>query len=202
MFSSDSLRDLVGKAAGDVVFIMDPHVKTEPGPQMFDRMKRVLEETGAGLVYSDSVGHPRIDYQFGSIRDGFDFGPALAISVSAARKVQGRDSYRWGGLYDLRLRLSEERPIVRIPEALYESSMDDSRPTGEKQFDYVDPRNRDYQIEMEQIATAYLKRIGVYLEPTFLKPEIKSAFADEASVIVPVRNRERTIRDAVRSVLS
>ena len=203
MFSSTSILEILAKAKDEVVFIADPRVHVEPGPRMHERMKQVIEETGAGLVYSDSVAHPRIDYQFGSIRDGFDFGPIIAISRAAAREVQLQVEYRWGGLYDLRLRMSEKRPIVRIPEPLYESAVVDARATGEKQFDYVDPRNRDYQIEMEQIATDHLKRIGVYLHPEFSRVNLASDnFPLEASVVIPVRNRERTIQDAVGSVLS
>src|SRR5690348_10858461 len=117
---------------------------------MFERMRQVMTDTGAGLVYADAVGHPHVEYQLGSIRDNFDFGAVIAVSVPAARKVQ-LGEWRWGALYDLRLRLSESFPIVHIAEALYAAAEADTRPTGEKQFDYVDPRNRDYQIEMEQI---------------------------------------------------
>src|SRR5207249_2476680 len=104
---------------------------------------------GAGWVYSDSIGHPRIDYQRGSIRDNFDFGAVVAVPVRAVAELT---ESRWGGLYDLRLRISEKLPIVRIPEPLYAASVQDSRPSGEKQFDYVDPKNREYQVEMESIA--------------------------------------------------
>jgi hypothetical protein len=200
--SSASLRELIDAADSDVVFIGDPRVQVQPGPRMFERMSHVLRDTGAGLVYSDSAGHPRIDYQSGSIRDNFDFGPVVAISVAAARDAQPSGDWKWGGLYDQRLRISERAPIVRIPEPLYGASQVDSRPTGQKQFDYVDPRNRDYQIEMEQIATAYLKRIGAFLEPHFetVRPPAEN-FPVTASVIIPVRNREKTVLDAVRSVM-
>jgi glycosyltransferase involved in cell wall biosynthesis len=104
-------------------------------------------------------------------------------------------------LYDLRLRLSEKHAIVRIPEPLYSASMSDARPTGEKQFDYVDPRNRDYQIEMERIATAHLKRIGACLPPQFDEVPVDENFPVKASLVIPVRNRERTILEAVQSAL-
>jgi hypothetical protein len=186
-----------------VVFIGDPRVHIEPGVGMFERMAQVIVDSGAGLVYSDSEDHPRIDYQLGSIRDNFDFGPVIAVSVRAAREVWKVGQTRWAGLYDLRLRLSEKFPILRIPETLYSSSITDTRPTGEKQFDYVDPKNRDYQIEMEEVATAHLKRIGAWLPPEFRGvTRTNEAFPVEASVIIPVRNRERTILDAVQSALS
>jgi len=169
---------------------------------MLERITQVIRDTGSGWVYADGVSQPRIDYQTGSIRDGFDFGPLVGVSVQAARNAGIDSAWRWGGLYDLRLRLSETHAIVRIPEPLYSQSIVDARPTGEKQFDYVDPRNRDYQIEMETIATAHLKRIGAWLPPHFERvPAAEEAFPVKASVVIPVRNRERTILDAVQSAL-
>jgi hypothetical protein len=200
--SSAAIRDLVSHAKSDVLFLADPRAGIEPGGRMFDRMSQVLNDSGAGLVYSDSTGHPRIDYQPGSIRDNFDFGPVLAISAAAAREINLEGNTKWAGLYDLRLRISEKRPVVRIPEPLYAASVVDSRPTGEKQFDYVDPRHREYQIEMEQTAAAHLKRIGAYLEPDFqVVAHSGEHFPVAASIVIPVRNRERTIADAVGSAL-
>ncbi len=200
--SSRSIGGILERAGADVVFLGDPRLQIKPGPVMFQQMRQVLGESGAGLVYSDGEGHPRIDYQLGSLRDSFDFGPVVAVSVPAARKVWQGGEYRYGGLYDLRLRLSEAFPIVRIPEALYASTIADSRSSGEKQFDYVDPKNREYQIEMEQVATSHLQRIGAWLAPGFL-PVSRSCdpFPVEASVVIPVRNRERTILEAVESAL-
>ena len=200
--SSSSLRELIDHADSGILFIGDPQAQVEPGDRMFQRMSQVMRDSGAGLVYSDAAGHPRIDYQPGSIRDNFDLGPVIAVSVEAAREAGLEPDAKWGGLYDLRLRISGKRPIVRIPEPLYTASQADSRPSGEKQFDYVDPRNRDYQIEMEQIATSHLKRIRAYLEPRFESvPPATEKFAVKASVVIPVRNREKTILDAVRSAL-
>jgi hypothetical protein len=177
-------------------------VTVQPGKRKFERMIQILRESRAGIVYSDAVGHPRIDYQLGSIRDNFDFGPVIGISTEAARQASSSDAFKWAGLYALRLRISECRPIVRIPEPLYMATLADKRPTGEKQFDYVDPKNRDYQIEMEAAATDHLKRIGAYLEPSFEPvPRTNARFDVHASVVIPVRNRERTILDSVRSAL-
>jgi hypothetical protein len=201
-YSSASIQRLLDAADCDVLFLGDPRVSIEPGPRMFDRMAQVIRETGGGWVYADAVGHPRIDYQSGSIRDGFDFGPVVGVSVQAARQSGIESTWKWGGLYDLRLRISEKHAIVRIPEPLYSASMIDARPTGQKQFDYVDQRNRDYQIEMERIATTHLKRIGAWLQPHFEKvPAAAETFPVKASVVIPVRNRERTILDAVQSAL-
>jgi len=202
-YSSKSLQAVLEAAASEVLFLGDPRVTIDPGPRLFDRAAQVMRESGAALVYSDALGAPRIDYQLGSIRDNFDFGPVIALSVAKARQAGIAGGLKWGALYDLRLRLSENHRIVRIPEPLYGASVGDSRPTGEKQFDYVDPRNRDYQIEMEQIATAHLKRIGAWLAPDFAPvPGSGAKFPVKASVVIPVRNRERTVGDAVKSVLS
>ncbi len=199
--SSASIQRLIDDADSDVLFLGDPRVNIEPGPRMFDRMTQVMRETAASWVYADAVGHPRIDYQRGSIRDGFDFGPVVGVSVEAARQSGIDSTWKWGALYDLRLRISEKHAIARIPEPLYSASPTDARPTGQKQFDYVDPRNRDYQIEMERIATAHLKRIRACLPPQFDEVPVAEKFRVKASVVIPVRNRERTILDAVQSAL-
>ncbi len=201
-YSSATIRGLLETASSDVLLIGDPRVEIEPGPRLFDRMAQVIHETGAAWVYADAVDAERIDYQRGSIRDSFDFGPLIGLSVHAARQCTSDTEWKWGGLYDLRLRLSERYAILRIPEPLYRASVADRRPTSEKLFDYLDPRNRDYQLEMETIATSHLKRIGAWLPPRFQRPPTASEkFSVKASVIIPVRNRERTILDAVCSAL-
>jgi GT2 family glycosyltransferase len=200
-YSSASIQRVLDAANSDVLFLGDPRVNIEPGPRMLDRMAQVIRETGAGWVYADAVAHPRIDYQRGSIRDGFDFGPVVGVAVQAARQSGIDSTWKWGALYDLRLRISEKHAIVRIPEPLYSASMTDARPTGQKQFDYVDPRNRDYQIEMERIATVHLKGIGACLQPQFTEVPVAEKILKRASVVIPVRNRERTILDAVQSAL-
>jgi len=197
--SSESLLELAEAATSDILFIGDSRVNIEPGERMFERMAQVMHATDAGWVYSDSAGHPRIDCQRGAIRDNFDFGAVIALRVKAIPDLM---QSRWGGLYDLRLRISEKHPIVRIPEPLYGASVSDLRPPGEKQFDYVDPRNREYQREMESIATEHLKRIGAWLEPRFERvPSPNENYPVRASIVIPVRNRERTILDAVQSAL-
>ncbi|MFN7989663.1 MAG: glycosyltransferase family 2 protein [Thermoanaerobaculia bacterium] len=201
--SSAGLSALLAAAEGDVLFLADPRVAVTPGPRMFERMAQAMRDTGAGWVYSDSAGHARIDYRPGSLRDTFDSGPVVALSVPLARDAGFDASLRWGALYDLRLRLSERAPVVRVPEPLYASGPLETRPTGEAQFDYVDPRNRDVQLEMERIATEHLRRIGALLPPVFAPvPPCDEPFPVVASVVIPVRNRERTILDAVASALS
>jgi hypothetical protein len=201
--SSSGIGALLERADSRVLFIADPRFTVSPGPRLFERMEQVLDDTGAGWVYSDSVGHPRLDYRPGSLRDTFDFGPVVAVPVAAAREAGLDPDLRWGALYDLRLRLSERAGVVRIPEPLYSATVQEARPSGEAQFDYVDPRNREVQIEMERVATAHLGRIGALLPPTFeTVPRTDEHFPVEASVVIPVRNRERTILDAVGSALS
>ena len=202
-YSSTSIQRLIDAANTDVLFLGDPRVHIDLGDRTFERMASVIRETGAGWVYADAAAHPHIDYQCGSIRDGFEFGPLVAVSVQAARQSKIESLWKWGGLYDLRLRISEKHAVVRIPEPLYSASIVDQRPTGQKQFDYVDPRNRDFQSEMEHIATEHLKRIGAWLQPDFEKvPAAAETFPVKASVVIPVRNRERTILDAVQSALT
>jgi hypothetical protein len=181
-----------------------------------DRMLRVASESGAGLIFSDyfdesdtgSRYHSLIDYQMGSIRDGFDFGATALISRRSCAEAIERHGpiapeLRWAAFYDLRLKLSTVSEIVRIPEPLYTVLREDGQKTGERQFDYVDPKQRDYQVEMESVVTGHLKSIGAFLPAEFVAlPETTSTFPVEASVIIPVRNRERTIRDAIASALS
>jgi hypothetical protein len=167
-----------------------------------------------GMVYSDhfktingmSTAAPLIDIQKGSLRDDFDFGALVLITRPAMdiylQKVD--EEYSIAGFYQLRLIISEYLSIVHIKEPLYTVQETDLRVSGQKQFDYVNPRNRQSQIEMEAVCTSHLKRIGGYLSPgRYTKINLcKDSFSVEASVIIPVRNRERTIADAVKSALS
>lgn len=177
------------------------------------RMLQVAEDSGAVLLYSDyyllkngqRLPHPTIDYQEGSLRDDFDFGAVWAVNAQAFRQaVEEMDAtYRYAALYDLRLRLSRKGEILRLPEYLYTAEETDARASGERQFDYVDPRNREVQREMEAVCTVHLKAIGGWLPPTFRDIDLQEGeFPVEASVIIPVKNRARTIADAVHSALS
>jgi hypothetical protein len=180
-----------------------------------ERMQQVASDTGAGLVYSDyydtdrkqekRTPHPVTDYQLGSIRDDFNFGSVMLFDAAIARtadaEIAGPD-YQFAGLYGLRLAVSRRAPVLRIGEFLYGKIETDVRTSGAKQFDYVDPRNRAAQVEMEQVATDHLKRIGAYLRPDIARIDLDEGHFDlEASVIIPVRNRERTIGDAIASAL-
>ena len=186
-----------------------------------ERMAQVMEMTGATMVYADhfaKIGDsiseaPVIDYQIGALRDDFDFGSVMLWDTAKLKALvaQMDTDYEFAGLYDLRLRASQmtnyQLPItniVHIPEYLYYEVETDTRKSGEKLFDYVDPRNRQVQIEMEQCVTAHLKRIGAYLKPGEYKelPVTGKTYPVTASVIIPCQNRARTIGDAIRSALS
>lgn len=185
------------------------------GQHALDRMLRVATDSGAGMVYADSYiqkdgqteKHPAIDYQKGSIRDDFDFGQLLLIRSSLlhdyAAKQQKAD-YKYAGLYDLRLYISRKAEIFHINEYLYTQIETDFRKSGERQFDYVNPRNREVQVEMEQAATRHLEKIGATVDTShYRKPDFSEQdFCCEASVVIPVYNRAKTVADAVKSALS
>ena len=219
-FSGPSINSLIEAWRTDYLLLILPGGRVEFGARAPERFVQVADDAGAAFVYSDFrqqsgaelpgevSDHPLIDYQLGAIRDNFDFGSVILLSREAVVKAL-RDNggispdIRWGGLYDLRLKLSINSTIFRIPEPLYTRVAADLRASGEKIFDYVDPRKRDYQIEMEKIATEHLERIGARLEPSFANPpESREDFPVKASVIIPVRNRVKTIADAARSALS
>jgi GT2 family glycosyltransferase len=182
------------------------------GQFSLERFISVAESTGSGIIYSDyydiknntAFPHPVIDYQFGSVRDDFAFGPILFFDRSAfVNASKGIDNaFKFAGLYALRLAISRHHSITRVPEHLYSSIETDERKSGEKLFDYVNPKNREVQIEMEKAVTAHFKKIKVYLEPKFKKINLNNIeFKNEASVIIPVKNRAKTVGDAVQSVL-
>lgn len=204
--SSETVRRLVFGAAEDVLVIGDARRRPKFSQQSPERLAWALAACGAGLAYGDATGASVIDYQKGSLRDDFDFGPLVAVSTRTAREVldrAGSADWKWGGLYDLRLRLSEVAPLVHVPEPLARVGETDPRASGEKQFDYVDPARRDYQLEMEAIATAHLERIGAWLPPRTRRVEHSGeGFPVPASVVIPVRNRAATIGDAIASALA
>ena len=174
-----------------------------------ERLEQIASDSGAAMIYADhfdgDAPAPVIDYQQGSLRDDFDFGGVQLYRTSALKEAASKmdAEYEFAGLYDLRLRVSEIGPLVHVNEFLYYELETDRRKSGEKLFDYVDPRNRGVQVEMEAACTAHLKRIGGYLEPKFKEVDLNSVpFEVEASVVIPCRNRVKTIGDALRSALS
>ena len=215
LMSTAAMKEIASEA-GDNKYIL-LYTKTNtlvPGYFAIERLVRLAEDSDAGMLYADSYAvtdgvqknHPVIDYQEGSLRDDFDFGSVLFFRTDAFKKATAgmNKPYEAAGLYDLRLRLSRIAPIVHVNEYLYQDVETDNRKSGEKIFDYVDPKNRAKQLEMEDVCTEHLKAVGAYLPPVFEPIEFgkDDTFEFEASVIIPVRNRVRTIRDAINSALN
>ena len=207
--STAAIRDIAAKASAPYTMIcLKPDIEWVYLGQ--ERMIQVLEMSGATMVYADhfaKIGDtvtqaPVIDYQIGALRDDFDFGAILLWDTKKLKALvaQMDTDYEFAGLYDLRLRAEK---LEHIPEFLYYEVENDTRKSGEKLFDYVDPRNRAVQVEMEVCVTAHLKRIGAYLKPGDYKPlPAAGEFPVTASVIIPCKNRARTIADAIHSALS
>jgi hypothetical protein len=211
--STRSLKKMAGLIKTDYVLLYTKSFPLDPGKYALKRMVQVCRSADAGMIYSDYFEkkegrlspHPVIDYQKGSLRDDFNFGSLVLYRAPAFRDACKRmkKEYQYAGLYDLRLKVSQKHRLVHIPELLYSEVEPDTRKSGEKQFDYVDPRNRTVQIEMENACTDHLKKIKAWLKPDFKKIRFGSGkFEYEASVIIPVKNRSRTIADAIESVLS
>ncbi|MDQ5986034.1 MAG: hypothetical protein CSYNP_01752 [Syntrophus sp. SKADARSKE-3] len=206
--SGMTIRRIIGETRSRYLLLVQPCVKGRPVPDALDRFVEVAESSGAPMVYGDYAGHPVNDYQVGSIRDSFDFGPLLFFNIPLLRrcicKYGDIPDVRHAGLYDLRLKASAAGELFHLPECLSAPVVGDigaALPI-DGHFAYVDPRNRSYQVEMEQVATDHLKRLGAYLEPVFRNlPPCRETFPVTASVIIPVRNRARTIAEAVESAL-
>jgi hypothetical protein len=212
IFSSDTIRKMALHTQSDYALM---YTKTKPlqlGAFALQRMQQVAEYSVSGLVYADYYAlkegvlmpNPVIEYQDGSLRDDFNFGSLLLFETSALIEAASRmkENYSFAGLYDLRLKISQKHPVFHIPELLYTEVETDTRRSGEKQFDYVDPKNRQVQMEMEQVCTAHLKDTGAWLEPRFARIQFNELVFDlECSVIIPVKNRAKTIGDAIASVL-
>ena len=216
--STETLRSIAEAVSHKFVLIYTKDKPLEMGMFALDRILSIAEDTKADMLYADhytsAVGedgaerrfrHPLIDCQKGALRDDFDFGSVLVFRASSFKRAVRTmtEDYQWGALYDLRLRMKR---IVHINEYLYTEIETDSRKSGEKQFDYVDPKNRAVQIEMEKICTEHLKRIGAWLPPVFKDPDAASfgqhEFPVTATVVIPVFNRVRTVKDAVQSALA
>jgi hypothetical protein len=211
--STATIKKIASKTDAEYALIYTKSADLRLGMFALDRILQIAKDSGAGLVYADHYqiannekkNNPVIAYQKGSLRDDFNFGSVLIYKSEELKKAASKmdTEYKFAGLYDLRLKVSQEAELVHINEYLYSEIENDTRKSGEKIFDYVDPKNRDMQIEMERACTDHLKRIGAYLAPQFKKVEFdKADFEYEASVIIPVRNRIRTISDAIKSVLS
>ena len=215
MESSNTVMSIAENTDADYLLLCTRMTSVRWGLYALERFLRTADDTGAVMVYSDHYAleegaltkHPAIDYQAGSLRDDFDFGSLWLIKSQALLDYVAqtdRVDYQYAGLYDLRLYLSRKGEIFHLNEYLYTEAELDTRKSGEKQFDYVNPRNREVQIEMERACTAHLEKVGAIVDTNFYRqPDFdEQDFACEASVVIPVFNREKTIADAVKSALS
>lgn len=226
--STDELSRIASTVGTPYFILCSGKYRITPVQHAFERFVQIAGDTGADMVYADCIEngsrHPLIDCQAGSLRDDFDFGPALLFRTSsfiqALEQQKSGTNYRHAALYDLRLRM----PVIfHIREYLYEYGETDCRASGEKQFDYVKASNREVQLEMEAACTAHLKRLGAWLGPRpdapcpesscpeaslsdgnggFAESGDAAGFPVTASVVIPVFNRVKTVGDAVRSALS
>ena len=212
--SSNTIVSIAENTDADYVMICTRHTTIGWGNNTLERFLRVADDTDAVMVYADHYKmvegkmekHPVIDYQSGSLRDDFDFGSLWCIKAQALVDYiaqPDREEYQFAALYDLRLYLSRVGEIFHLNEFLYSEAELDTRKSGEKQFDYVNPRNREVQIEMEKACTQHLGKVGALIDTTFYRqPDFgEQDFEYEASVIIPVFNREKTVADAVKSAL-
>ena len=212
--SSNTIASIAENTDADYVMICTRHTTIGWGNNTLERFLRVADDTDAVMVYADHYKmvegkmekHPVIDYQSGSLRDDFDFGSLWCIKAQALADYiaqSDREEYQFAALYDLRLYLSRVGEIFHLNEFLYSEAELDTRKSGEKQFDYVNPRNREVQIEMEKACTQHLGKVGALIDTTFYRqPDFgEQEFEYEASVIIPVFNREKTVADAVKSAL-
>ena len=206
--STARIREVAQTATGEYTLIYTRETRLDWVRFGLERLLQIADDSGAAMAYADHFDGaspaPVIDYQPGSVRDDFDFGGVQLWRTSVLKQAAAgmTEDYEFAGLYDLRLRGSEIGPLVHVPEMLYYEIEPDRRDSDVKAFDYVDPRNRAVQIEMEQACTAHLKRIGAWLAPEFKEVDLRAGeFEYEASVVIPCRNRVRTIGDAIRSAL-
>ena len=211
--STASVKKIASMASAPFTLIYTKTTELSFGEYALERFLSVAEDTSAAMVYADHFKEmdgirtfaPVIDCQQGALRDDFDFGSVLVFRTAALKEAVSRMDvdYEYAGLYDLRLKVSQKGSLVHINEYLYYEIETDTRKSGEKLFDYVDPKNRAVQIEMEKACTRHLKDVGGYLEPEFKEVDFSEGdFEYEASVVIPCKNRARTIGDALSSALS
>ena len=212
---TDAYRQIAGHCLTPYTLLYMSSHQLKLGFMALERMTDYLEDAACGMAYADRweykqgklTQHPVIDYQEGSVRDDFDFGSLMMFRTAALKDavedISAQQNYAYSALYAVRLALSRRSKITHIRELLYTESEDDTRQSGQKQFDYVDPRNRSVQIERELVFTHHLQKTGCWLPPIIRKIQLgREQFEYEASVIIPVKNRVRTIEDAIKSVLA
>lgn len=211
--TTDELKSISKQISSDYIFLITSENKINFTRFAAERMLQIAGDSGAGILYSDYLIHsagateqfPLTDYQLGSLRDDFNFGPIIMIKSSAfLDAIESMDkNYQYAALYDLRLRISINHPIIHLNEYIYTEEINSDSDKDDTHFAYVDPQNRSVQIEMEDVCSNYLKKIGAYLNPEFKPVHFdEDQFDFEASIIIPVFNREKTIEDAIKSALS
>ena len=212
--STEELKSIAERCSADYMLLYTHAGDLHLGYRALERMLRTATESRADWVYSNyhvvrqgaTLAVPTNEYQEGSLRDDFDFGPLVLVRTEAVKQFLATEpeAMQHAALYQLRLYISRTGLLTHINEYLYTEGELDTRTSGERQFDYVDPRNRQIQVEMERACTAHLKAVGAYIDHHTLQTIDTTAgdFPYEATVIIPVKNRARTIGDAIRSVLS
>ena len=210
--STKELTNIANTATTEWLFLQTEAGEVEFLPQAEKRFIEIAEATGAAMVYSDYYQITEdgknpittIEYQRGSLRDDFNFGAVILLNTGILKKITTHtpEDYEFAGLYDIRLKISETSSIFRIAEPLYLLTPVSATEAESRHFAYIDKKNRNVQIDMEKACTAHLKRIGALLtgNPKSVNLESES-FDCEASIIIPVRNRQKTIADAIHSAL-
>ncbi|WP_299578153.1 glycosyltransferase family A protein [uncultured Sunxiuqinia sp.] len=212
LLATDSIRLIAEKTTASYALLALQPTQLGVGDYALERLLQLAEASQAAMLYTDYYefkegvrsNHPVIDYQAGSLRDDFNFGPVQFFRKEVLKAFTEKEqaSYQHAGYYALRLLASRMGELCRVPEFLFSMTETDTRLSGEKQFDYVSGNAREKQVEMEQACTDHLKKIGGFLQPNFKPVEFSGDFPVEATVVIPVRNRIKTIRDAVDSVLA
>jgi Glycosyl transferase family 2 len=215
LFSGEAISEIFNQTETPYLLLINASSDVEISAESIETLISQSEKTNSGWVYSDYFDrqknqlkpHCLIDYQTGSLRDDFDFGSCFLVKADFAQKIiedlySLKNNFLYSGLYDLRLTISRKHPVIRISEPVYSVTSTSKIDTSSKMFDYVDPKNRKVQIEMEKVVTHHLKEIGAYVEPDFKKSlSFENDFYYEASVIIPVKNRINTIEDSINSAL-
>lgn len=222
LLPTDVIREMASLSTADYTLMCLKDTPVILGMNALQRMLRAAVETDAAMVYGDYrklmsrtavdgstetyiESHPVIDYQEGSLRDDFDFGSIVLIRSSLLHDYAAGTAadYRYAAFYDLRLFIARHGEIFHLNEQMYTEEERDMRASGVRQFDYVNPANREVQTEMEHAVTEHLRLTNALIDTTdYRTPDFNEQHFDcEASVIIPVRNRIKTIRDAVGSAL-
>jgi len=213
-FSSEAMEMILHNAASEFILLVISESVVRINDNSLKRMMLVAEQNNSGWVYSDFylnvngviTNYPLIDYQSGSIRDDFNFGHIILIKTSvfesAVKSNPGNAKYNFAGMYGLRLAISRESFLTRIPEPLYTAEIYETENVKMKMFEYLNPQYRKLQLEMEAAAADHLKHVSAFLQPRNNTVNFNEHFFEyEATVVIPVKNRAGTIKEAIESAL-